>query len=163
MGTLFPTQTQETPQLAKKPKVIFWKWTLIATGLFMAYLLWECGSGLYQGSRLANESVQRFHHELNDGQYEQIYQEADAGFRDPEKHDEIVKFLRGVHTKLGNATSERFSNMRVNATTEGTFIITTYTSTFSAGTAEETFTWVKNGTGLKLYGYNIQLNAFILN
>ncbi|MGA8366126.1 MAG: DUF4019 domain-containing protein [Candidatus Acidiferrales bacterium] len=128
----------------------------------MAYLLWTCGSGLYQGGHLANSLVHRFHQELNAGQYEQICQEADAGFSESDTHDNLIQFLRGVHTKLGNATAENLTNLTVNANTNGTFVVTTYSSTFANGTAVETFTWAKKGTGLKLYGYHVESKAFIV-
>jgi hypothetical protein len=141
--------------------VIVWKWTLIATALFVAYLLWQCGSGLYQGGRLANGSVHHFHQELNSGQYDQIWQEGDSGFREGGKHEEFVRVLQATHAKLGNATTENLTNLHVNATTGGTLIITSYNTTFSGGMAEETFTWVKEGSGLKLRRYVITSPAFL--
>jgi hypothetical protein len=162
MSTLFPAPTPASEQTPKRPKIIIWKWTLVATALFFAYLMWECGSGLYQGGVQANGAVRHFHQELNDGQYEQICQEAETGFCETTKHDEVTSFLQGVHKKLGNATAESLIGMNVNANTNGTFITTRYNSTFADGSAEETFTWVKSSGKLKLHGYNIQSNAFIL-
>ena len=68
-----------------------------------------------------------------------------------------------MHTKLGNATAEDLTNTTVNATTGGTFVVSSYDSTFASGKAQETFTWVKSSAGLKLSGYNIQSNVFIIN
>jgi hypothetical protein len=159
MSTLFPAPVGE--QTAKRPKVIIWKWTLIATALFLTYFLWECGSGFYQGGRHANEAVRRFHQELNSGKYEQICQEAAEGFREKDKHDELIKLLQAVHTKLGDVKAESFGNITVNAGTDGTFIVTSYSSTFERGMAEETFTWLKRAGGLELYTYHIESNAFV--
>jgi hypothetical protein len=163
MATLTPSPIAAPQPTTERPKVIFWKGTLIATCLFVAFLLWECGSGFYQGRHLAKGSVDHFHQELNDGQYDQIYQEADSRFRGTGGEPKIIQFLGAVHAKLGNTSSEEMTNIVVNATTNGTFIVTTYRTTFANDTAQETFTWVKNGTALKLVGYNIQSNALVVN
>ena len=156
-----PTATPEEPK--KRPKVILWKWSLIVTGIVVAYLMWSCGSALYQGKRLSDGSVRRFHQQFNAEAYEDICQEGVPGFRQGENHDEMVKLLRAIHTKLGNATAESMTNLHVNANTNGTFVVTTYDSIFEKGKAQETFTWLKSGRALKLYGYNIQSNALFVN
>ena len=145
------------------PKRAWWKWSLGLTALFLIYLMWQCGSALRQGRVLAEPAVQTFHAEFNAGQYEEIYQEADAGFTGAGKHDELVKFLAAVHTKLGDAGVTNQVNILVNANTSGTFITTRYDTTFTRGTAVETFTWVKEGGTVKLYGYHIESNALIEN
>ncbi|MGH9738827.1 MAG: hypothetical protein ACRD4X_09600 [Candidatus Acidiferrales bacterium] len=162
MATLSPPPPiiQEPP---KRPKTILWKWTLVATGIFMAFLLWECGTGLYQGHTLANSAVEHFHQELNNGQFEQICQEADPEFRGAQPHNQLVKFLGAVHAKLGNALSDHMTGIRVNATTSGTFIITSYDTKYGKGAARETFTWVKKSGALKLAAYNINSEALVLN
>jgi len=162
MGTMLPAPTQVADQTPKRPKVILWKWTLVATALVFAYLMWECGSGLYQGGAQSNAAVRHFHQELNNSQFEQICQEAEAGFCETTKPDEVASFLQAVHKKLGNATAENVAGLHVEANTSGTFIRATYNSTFTEGSAQETFTWIKSGGHLKLHGYNIQSNVFVL-
>jgi hypothetical protein len=71
--------------------------------------------------------------------------------------------LEVVHTKMGDARTENLVNIRINATTGGSLIITEYKTTFARDSAAETFTWIKRGDGLKLYGYTIQSNSLILN
>jgi hypothetical protein len=137
-------------------------WLLIPAAL-LACLLSSCVSTLLHSGDESNQAVRHFHQELNDGQYEQICQEADSGFTQSDTHENLIKFLRGVHTKLGNATGENLIGTNVNATTSGSFIVASYDSTFVAGKAHETFTWARSGTELKLRGYNIQSNAFIIN
>ncbi|HYL69016.1 MAG TPA: hypothetical protein VEX69_07615 [Candidatus Limnocylindria bacterium] len=163
MATDFSAPTGEPEQPQKRPKVVLWKWSLIITGIVLTYLMWSCGSALYHGKRLADGSIHRFHQQFNAGEYEDICREGVPGFSQGENHDEMVKLLRAIRTKLGNATSESMTNLHVNATTNGTFVETTYDSTFEKGKAKETFTWLKSGSALKLYGYNIQSNALIAN
>jgi hypothetical protein len=140
------------------------RWPLILTAVISVFLMWQCGSTLRQGRSLANIAAQRFHQELNSGQYEQIYSEADQGFAQPGKHDELVTFLQAVHTKLGDVRMESLLSIHVGASTGGgAFITTQYNTTFARGTGVETFIWVKSRGSLKLYGYNIQSNALVMN
>ena len=146
-----------------RPKRAWWKWSIGVTALLLIYLTWQCGSALHQGKVLAEPAVQAFHAKLNAGPYEEIYQEADSGFTGEGKHDELVKFLTAVHTKLGDAGVTNQVNMLVNATMSGTFITARYDTTFGRGKAAETFTWIKKNGTLKLYGYHIEGNALIEN
>jgi hypothetical protein len=108
---------------------------------------------------LSNQAVRQFHQELNAGEYEAIWQEANEGFTSSLKHDQLLKFLQGVHTKLGSADSESLLSLNASATPNGTFVTTRYNTQFANGPAVETFTWVKSAGALKLYGYNVQSNA----
>lgn len=144
-------------------KRILWKWSLAATTFVILLLAWQCGSALWQGRALANAGVRDFHQKLNGAQYEEIYRQADEGFTRAEKHDELVRFLRAVHTKLGNAIAENLGNMRVNTTIGRTFIVTQYNTSFEHGSAVETFTWRKTNGVLKLYSYDIRSDALIVN
>jgi Protein of unknown function (DUF4019) len=145
------------------PKRVLWKWSFAATAAILLFLMWQCGSAFYEGRGLSNASVREFHQRLNGGRYEEIYEKADEGLAGSGKHDELVKFLQAVHTKLGNAAVENLVNMRVNATTGGTFIVARYNTTFERGSAVETFTWIKSRSALKLYGYDIRANASVVN
>jgi hypothetical protein len=115
------------------------------------------------GTSLGQPAVQAFHAKLNAGKHEEIYQEADAPFTGTGIHDELVKFLAAVHTKLADAGVTNQVNIFVNATTSGTSIVTRYDQTFARGTAVETFTWTKKSGNLKLYGYHVESNALVEN
>lgn len=145
------------------PKRAWWKWSLGLTALLLIYLMWQCGSALRQGRVSAEPAVQAFHAKLNAGKYEEICQEADEAFQGTGKHDELVKFLTAVHTKLGDAGVTNQVNMFVNAGTSGTFIVARYDTTFARGTAVETFTWTKKSGNLKLYAYHVDSNALVEN
>lgn len=134
---------------AGSPKRVLWKWSLAVTAASLLFTMWQCGSALYEGRRMSNASVREFHQRLNGSRYEEIFDRADENFAGSEKHDELVKFLQAVHTKLGNAAVENLTNMRVNATMGGTFIVAQYNTTFERGSAVETFTWIKSHSSLK--------------
>jgi hypothetical protein len=144
-------------------KRVLWRWSLAATAFVLIFFAWQCGSAL-RDKTSANISVRRFHEELNSGQYEEIYREADRGLAEQGKHDQLVKFLEAVHVKLGDADTESLLSITVNTTTSGgTFTVAQYETTFAQGAAVETFTWTRHRGTLKLYGYNIQSNALVVN
>jgi hypothetical protein len=143
------------------PIRILWKWSLAIAGILLILLAWECGSALFSGASLADNAVQRFHGQLNGGKFEEISREADEGLSQGEKRDELFNFLEAVHRRLGDAETQKRINLRVNATTRGSFLISQYDTQFSQGQAIETFTWRKNGRALKLYEYNVQSTALL--
>ena len=141
------------------PKRVLLKWSLAVTSLILLFLAWRCGSAFQEGRSSANAAVREFHDRLNGGRYEEIYRQADGGFTRPGKHDQLVRFLEAVHTRLGNAGVSNLANIRVNVTTGGTFVVAQYNTTFDHGSAVETFTWIRSSGALKLSGYNIQSDA----
>ena len=100
------------------------------------------------GARFSDEAVRHFHSQLDSEAYDDIVRDSDDAFRNSESRDELVKFLAGVHSKLGPSRGFNRTNIFVNANTNGTFIKVTYQSTFDQGNAVEAFTWKKAGTGL---------------
>jgi hypothetical protein len=146
---------------ANPPKRILWKWSLAIAAVGLVFLMWQCGSALYSGSKLADQAVQRFHAQLNRGAFDEICREGDEAFSQGEKHDELLHFLEQVHGKLGNVAAGKLVNLHVKAGTSGTFLTAQFTTEFDQGQAAETFTWRKSGSTLKLYGYNVQSSAFL--
>jgi Protein of unknown function (DUF4019) len=156
-----PTLNLERP--ASLRQRVWWKWAQAITAAVSLLIIWQCGFGLLQGRRQANATVQHFHQQLNTGQYVEIFREADAGFREGKTEADLVKFLQAVHTKLGDTGAANFINIRVNATTNGTFTTAQYKTTFDHGSAVETFTWIKTSNTLRLYGYDIRSNVSVVN
>jgi hypothetical protein len=144
-----------------KRKFISLKWTLVAIVLVFGYFAWQCGSGMSAAAALSDDAVRHFHSQLDSQAYGEIVSGADEAFQKSTNHDEIIKFLVGVHTKLGAVQGFTRANIFVNATTNGTFIKVTYNSTFEQGKAIEAFTWKKENGGLKLVRYDINSNVFV--
>jgi hypothetical protein len=149
--------------LPRRSKRVLWIWALALLTLISTLLEWQCSSAVRQGQTLADPAVQEFHKKLNAGQYEKIYTEADEGLAGEGRHDELVRFLAGVHTKLGDAGVATQINIRVDATTFGSSVVAQYNTAFARGSAVETFTWVKRNGTLKLYGYDIRSNALVVD
>lgn len=148
------------PAQPKRKRVLV-KWSLLATVLVLGYFMWQCGSGMRAGARLSDEAVRQFHSQLDSESYGDIVRDSDEAFQNSENRDEIIKFLAGVHSKLGPSRDFTRTNIFVNATTNGTFIKVSYQSTFEQGKAVEAFTWKKAGGGLKLVRYDVNSNAFV--
>jgi hypothetical protein len=146
---------------ANPPKRILWKWSLAIAAIVLLFLMWQLGSALYSGPKLSDTAVQRFHDELNRGQYDEICREGDEGFHQGERHDDLLRFLQLVHTRLGNLEISKQVNLHVKAGTGGTFLTSQYSSHFTQGQAMETFTWRKQGGTLTLYGFSVQSKALL--
>lgn len=158
-----PSNVPLEPERLTIPRVrMRWKWSLIALALLLGYGSYQCGTGMYQGWKLSKTAVWHFHEQMNNGQFEAIYQEADPGFTQGGERNMWVKFLGAVHRKLGDAGETNLVNLRVNAETTGTYVTAEFNTKFARGPATETFTWKKDGSALKLHGYNIQSNDLIV-
>ena len=158
-----PISTLDAAVRPTTRKRLFLKWSIAITALLFAYLAWQCGTGLKQGQRLADAAVERFHADLDEGHYEQIYLDADENFRQGVKIEEFSKLFGAIHGKLGNTGRATLVNISANVTLTETFITTRYSTNFEKGQAAETFTWVKQNGLLVLHEYNIQSSALVLN
>lgn len=154
------------PDLAlksKEPRVKFlWKWTLGFVLALVVWGMWQCGSTLRTGYRLAEPAVRQFHQQLDAGQYNEICDQAADGFCASGPEDKTVPFLTAVHEKLGKSGTAKEGQVNVHSGTDGTFLTVNFDTAYEAGSATETFTWIKTGGTIKLYRYNIQSNALIL-
>lgn len=137
------------------------KWSLVATAIMLAYFTWQCGSAMSAGARLSDDAVRHFHSQLDSEAFGDIFGESDEAFQNSGNREDIIKFLSGVHSKLGRSHDFTRTNISVNASTGGTFIKVIYESTFDQGGAVETFTWRKVAGRLKLVAYQITSNIFL--
>jgi hypothetical protein len=146
---------------ADRPRRVLWKWSLVIVAVALLFLLWQCGSALYSGSKLADKAVRRFHAEFNNSEYDEICREGVAELSEGQRHDEFLRVLELVHRKLGSAEAERQINLKVSAGTGGTLLTSKYSTQFVRGRAIETFTWYKSWGTLRLYGYTVQSSALL--
>ena len=145
----------------RKHKRVLLKWSLVAAALVLGFFMWQCGSGMKAGARLSDDAVRHFHSQLDSEAYGDIVDDSDEAFQNSENRDEIIKFLSGVHSKLGPSRGFTRTNIFVNASTNGTFIKVTYQSTFDQGNAVEAFTWKRADGGLKLVRYDVNSKTFL--
>ena len=167
MATAFP-QPGAVPQPAKSgSKRPLWIILIVVVGVLVvlgAIGLWKGGVVVYRTFHSAwleaSAAARHFHEELNAGDYEHIYQEADPAFSAPVKHLQLVAILDKVHATLGNATSEQLTHLNLNVDNGNHFVVATFTTTFEKGTAQEEIVWRRDGSALRIYRYNINSPAF---
>jgi len=110
-----------------------------------------------EGRSLANEAVRRFHKQADAGEFNEIYAEADDGFRRRTSPDELGRMLGAVRQRLGRVRSQTLTNISVFHARPTVYITTIYAVSFERGVATEGFTWSKRNGQLLLYGFNIRL------
>ena len=127
-----------------------------------SWCLFAAGCGTQKDLAETANGITLFHAEMNNQDYSAIYNEADQRFRDATKREDFFAFMNGVHRKLGYEQSCERRTFNVYFNTSGTQVRVSYATKFSQGDAQEQFTWVRNGDGMKLLGYNINSTALII-
>src|SRR5215510_4002215 len=87
----------------------------------------------------AEKGVTRFHQQLNDEQYHEIYVQSDKLFQESASEADMVALLGAVHAKLGTVKFAAPQGWHVNATPTGTFVTLGYDVDFSEGKGQEEF------------------------
>ena len=111
---------------------------------------------LQKAKAIGEGAVLRFHSQFNAGQYHEIYEETDQGFRDVTSESEMRVLLGAVSRKLGSVKGTRETSWNVNTTTAGTEVILGYDTDFTEGHGSERFVFYVSGNSAKLFKYNIQ-------
>ena|SRR5215468_6758939 len=99
-------------------------WIIAAVWLIL--LLYSCGRSAYGMSRVANSGTERFHQQLSQGQYEEIYADASQESRNHGTREESLALLEKVHRSLGLQQSSSMKNINVNRNRKGTFVTLVY-------------------------------------
>jgi hypothetical protein len=125
------------------------------TLLLLLLVALQTSCGVQKGKEAAEKAVEKFHNQLNAGQYHQIYTESDEGFRKGVTEETTTALFDAVRRKLGTVQQAKTTGWHVNANTGGTFVTLSYTVDFSEGKAVEQFVYkVSDGKAL-LFNYNI--------
>ena len=118
-------------------------------------LLWYFGRGSKDAYWAADLGVARFHGQLSQGAYQQIYDDATPEFQSHGARANTLSFLQKVHATLGNEHQTKMTGFFVNRTTRGTLAVVIHSTTFDRGTAQEQFTWRTSGADATLVEYRI--------
>jgi len=116
-----------------------------------------------EGKPAAESAVSTFHAQLNDGQFDSIYEASDQMLKDATSHEDILKLFNAVHNKLGNVTDSKAVNWQVGNYNLTTTVTMVYETTFEKGKAVENFVFVIDGKQAKLAGWHINSNELITN
>jgi hypothetical protein len=129
--------------------------------ILLAALLWS-GCGTSDNLRIAGDGVTRVHAQIDNGQFVDIYSQADDSLRSATKKQDFLDLMGAVHRKLGKVQSASQLNYFVNFNTSGTQIRLNYQTKFEGGGAQEYFVWKIKGNSAVLAGYHINSTALII-
>lgn len=126
---------------------------LLAFGL--ATVLWAVGKRTYRNYGIASAAVDHFHQQMNNSDYDAIYEEASDEFRRSGNRPELVKFLQMVHEKMGNSGDRKAAGFHLNWSNGRGTVNQVFNTEFALGQGEESFVWVVQQDQAKLYSYRI--------
>jgi hypothetical protein len=103
----------------------------------------------------AQRAADKFHNQLNAGQYRDIYLQSGEGFKKSTSEADAVALFEAIHRKLGAVKQARPTSWRVNSSPMGSLTILTFDTDFEAGKAAEEFAFQGNGGEVVLFGYHV--------
>ena len=136
------------------------KINLLIIGAIFFVLTISCTS-MMKGKQLAEPAVEKFHAQFNEEKYNEIYTQADEGFRNSATEQDLINLLSAMHRKLGTVTKTNSNGWHVNTTTAGTFATVTYETEFTEGKGTEQFVLRITDDKALLFNYHINSNELI--
>ena len=124
-------------------------------GLIVALIVFTSSCSLGKGKGLGEIAVVQFHNQFNAGQYKEIYDQADEGFRKASKESDVIALFEAIRRKLGTVKQSNQNGWGVNTTPTGTIVTLQYQTEFTEGNAAEQFVFLLSGDKAVLYNYNI--------
>jgi len=118
-------------------------------------LAFDSSCSVRKGKEIGERAVVQFHNQFNAGQYHEIYNQTDEGFRKGTSEADATALFEAVHRKLGTVKTATETDWRVNATSGGTVVSLTYDTEFTEGHAKEQFVLYLNGDNARIFHYNI--------
>ena len=115
----------------------------------------QLSCGVKKGKENAERAVEKFHSQLNAGQFQQIYSESDEAFRKAVTEEQALQLFDAVRRKLGTVQHAKLTGWHVNATTGGTAVTLGYDVDFSEGKGTEQFVYHVSGDKALLFNYNV--------
>lgn len=128
--------------------------------VLLVLLASACSFGV--DKEIAEAAVARFHEQLNEGAFREIYTSASEEFRGATTEAAWNDLLGAVRSKLGQVKGTEQSSFNITATPNVTAVNLTYRTRFTEGTATEAFSWaIRQGKAL-LVGYRIDSAALVI-
>ena len=141
-------------KIIMKPLLLFTSFIFVIAALTVS-------CGFKQAEEKSKLAVEKFHQQLNAGQYQEIYQQGDDKFKESVTEAEFTQVLEAVRRKLGTFQKATFAGGNVNSGTIGTVATLAYESEFSEGKGTEQFSFLVSGEEAKLLRYDINSPAFM--
>lgn len=124
-------------------------------------LLALAGCNIKQELNRADAAVASFHGKLDREQYDQLWSSSADGMKKASPQPEFVRFLKAIHTKLGNVNATHETGFNINENNGVTSVTVSYDTDFEKGKANETFVFLEEGQRLELLNYNINSMALV--
>jgi hypothetical protein len=137
---------------------LFRRATLRIKHLFLLTLVvvaLQLSCGVKKGREHAERAVEKFHSQLNAGQFQQIYSESDEAFRKAVTEEQALQLFNAVRSKLGTVQQAKLTGWHVNPTTGGSAVTLGYDVDFSEGKGTEQFVYHVTGDKALLFNYNV--------
>lgn len=134
--------------------------TSLFAGALAAIALSGCGK-LAREKDLASDAMDQFHERFNAGDFDKIFDTADADFQRARPRGEFLNYIEAVHGKLGDYKNCDNHGWSTNFINSDTTVTLHYKTTFTKGTGDEEFVYRVSGARATLQSY--QINSDKLN
>jgi hypothetical protein len=152
-----PPHPQPPPLTVSRPKRSR-KRAIVIGGLIAvvgAIVLWSAAKGMYHNYRLSSAAVEKFHHELDQGDYDAIWEDSTDAFRAAGTRADTVKLFETVHQKMGASGKASSAGFHVNWQPGRANVNHVFDTAFSNGRAQEAFIWIVEQDHPRLQSYRI--------
>ena len=120
-----------------------------------AIVLWSAGKGMYHNYRLSSAAVEKFHHELDLGDYDAIWEDSTDAFRGSGTRADTIKLFEMIHQKMGSSGKANSTGFHVNWQPGRANVSHVFDTAFSNGHAQEAFIWIVEQDKPRLQSYRI--------
>lgn len=127
----------------------------LLAGATLALVLSLSGCGLRKDTKAAEAEVERFHKHWNAAEFQAVYDEAHANFRNSQSADDTAATLKRVKGNYGEFKSATKRGWGMNADQGVTEIKLKYDSAYERGSAVEAFVYRMSGAKPLLVSYDI--------
>lgn len=110
--------------------------------------------------KIAEAAVTQFHKQYNAGQFQEIYSQADEGFKKSHNETDFVAILEALRHKLGTVNQSSPRGSRGNATTLGEMVTLSCDIEFAKGKGTEKFIFLISGENATLFDYSVDSPQF---
>jgi hypothetical protein len=107
-------------------------------------------------SKIADEAVQQFHTQLNEGKCQEIYGQATKVFKSKTNPSSLVDLCTEVKSKLGSVKSTERNDWWGQTDEQGaSYVLTRHDTKLSKATVQETFIWLVKDSKSQLVSYQL--------
>lgn len=128
---------------------------VVLVALIGGAVVWKAGKSTYHYYDVAFGAVEQFHHQMNLGDYDQIYDGATDEFRRSDTRENMARFFEKVQDKMGSVGEPHSVGFHVNWRNGAVWVDQTFYTQFLRGQAREYFVWKIEQDQPRLYNYRV--------